>query len=619
MPNKTYLQVYLDELIGRGNEKMAKSIEITAKDFAREELRDFSFVDHEIGLLFGNVQAGKTAQVFGIICAATDESFPLFILLTTDSVSLQKQTFDRVEKDLSNCGFCVCNEADKQKFIDNSLAKPTIIVLKKNSSVLLQWYNTLASSSFVKGNALFIIDDEADAASLNTLINSNRVSTINRRLSDIRDASIGSIYLQVTGTPQALLLQSSLSNFRPAFTYYFEPGESYLGGDFFFSDNSHVRFLDDLNSDDETGGLLLALLHHLVVSSQLFLSGDSVCNFVIHPGVRKASHNKAKKLIMNLLRYIRMNLENENLNYLLESEYKQIQPKNSEKRSFINIKTCINKLLAEGICKVLVMNADNSVDDSNYNSGANIIIGGNILGRGVTFPKLQTLYYTRSAKKPQADTMWQHSRMFGYDRDPGLMQVFITKALYKLFADINAGNNSIINQINKGLDKIQIIYPEGLNPTRRNVIDMKMVNLVAGGTNYYPNDPENDDISMIDKLLEGFDSEGYYQVNSKFVLTVLSHIKSSEDFNIVAFVNVIKAQITNNPGDQSILIVRRDRQITQGTGTLLSPNDRNMGSLFKDQTVLTMYKINGGFGWKQENIWVPNIKLPEFINYYDVL
>ena len=31
-----------------------------------------------------------------------------------------------------------------------------------------------------------------------------------------------------------------------------------------------------------------------------------------------------------------------------------------------------------------------------------------------------------------------------------------------------------------------------------------------------------------------------------------------------------------------------------------------------------MYQIDDDLGWKQKNIWVPNIKLPEFINYYNV-
>lgn len=69
--------------------------------------------------------------------------------------------------------------------------------------------------------------------------------------------------------------------------------------------------------------------------------------------------------------------------------------------------------------------------------------------------------------------MWQHSRMFGYDRDPGLMKVYIDEHLYKLFADINATNNSIIAQITQNLEKIKIYYPDKLNPTRKNVLDRK--------------------------------------------------------------------------------------------------------------------------------------------------
>lgn len=63
--------------------------------------------------------------------------------------------------------------------------------------------------------------------------------------------------------------------------------------------------------------------------------------------------------------------------------------------------------------------------------------------------------------------MWRHSRMFGYDRDPGMMMIYIDEKLYKLFSDINATNNSIIAQIERGLQEIKIYYPNGLNPTRK--------------------------------------------------------------------------------------------------------------------------------------------------------
>ena len=614
----TYLQAYIDEIKNRGNEDMATSIQKTATEFTHNYLDTFSFADHEIGLLFGNVQAGKTAQMFGIICAAADSSFPIFILLTTDSVALQTQTYERVVKDLSACGFCVCGELDKQKFIDNQLVKPAIIVLKKNSKVLLQWYNTLASSSFVKGNSLFIVDDEADAASPNTLVNSHRVSTINSRLTNIRDASIGSVYLQVTGTPQALLLQSSMSNFKPSFTCYFQPGRGYLGGEFFFGeDKSHIHYIDD-GREESKAGIYTALLHHLAASAQIFINGGTVCNFVIHPGVKKASHNSAKKEIDAQIELIKRNIDTEEFFVDLQAMVNDLAPTQTPKASIAEIHKKIKEIINGSDFKVLIMNGDTSIGEGEYKTGANVVIGGNVLGRGVTFPKLQTLYYTRTAKKPQADTMWQHSRMFGYDRDPGLMKVYLTKHLYKLFSDINSGNNSIISQVERGMEKIQIFYPDGINPTRKNVIDMQMVNLVTGGTNYYPNDPDNKDKEALDLLLSNFDGTGHYQVSLKLIMQILEHIIPSEDFNLVAFEGVIKAILANNPMTQGVLIVRRGRAVTQGTGSLLSPNDRSLGDSFSSKVVLTVYEVEGDLGWKQNKLWVPNIKLPEFINYYDV-
>ena len=78
-----YLKNYLDKIIERGNTGLAESISATAEDVGNNYLKKFSFTSHEIGLLFGNVQSGKTGQMFGIMCKATDLGFPVFVLLTT--------------------------------------------------------------------------------------------------------------------------------------------------------------------------------------------------------------------------------------------------------------------------------------------------------------------------------------------------------------------------------------------------------------------------------------------------------------------------------------------------------------------------------------------------------
>lgn len=610
-----FLKTYLQKIIDRGNVKLAESISKTAEEIGCQHLSNFSFTSHEIGLLFGNVQSGKTAQMFGIMCKAFDLGFPAFILLTTDNVVLQQQTLERAKSDLE--GFCICGENDSGLFIENNLVKPAIIVLKKNSRILKLWANVFNSTGFMKGNPLFIIDDEADAASLNTLINRNQQSSINKYLESIKNGASSSLYLQVTGTPQAIFLQTSASGWHPYFTYYFQPGDGYLGGDFFFSPTGKpncVTYLESLPKPTR-----IVVLHHLAVSSQILGSGGKVANCLLHPSVRQVIH---KQFADDVTRELNWCVEHINDEFVdgLKALYDSISPTKAEKLPYNVILEKAQDLLIKKEIKVLVMNGKSDIESPEYSSGCNFVVGGNTLGRGVTFPGLQTIYYARSSKKPQADTMWQHSRMFGYDRDPGMMMVFIDERLYKLFSDISATNNSIIAQINQGIEGVKIYYPEGLNPTRKNVLDDAHVEAISGGTNYYSNYPVNNSIEDISKLLEPFsEDESYYQVNLHFMKEIFNHIIPSPDFKLASFCSIIDTILADNPAGQGILIVRRGRDITQGTGALLSPNDWQLGAHFMDKVVLTMYQVTGTKGWGGQPLWVPNIKLPHGTIYYDVI
>ena len=610
-----YLKTYLTKIRDRGNTKLAESIEKTAEDVGNKHIKTFSFSSHEIGLLFGNVQSGKTGQMFGIICKAADLGFPVFVILTTDNVVLQQQTLDRVKSDLE--GFCICGENDAGLFAENSLIDPVIIVLKKNVRVLKLWANILNSTGFMKGNPLFVIDDEADAASLNTLVNRDRQSSINKYLDSIKNGASSSLYLQVTGTPQAIFLQTVASGWHPLFTYYFQPGKAYLGGDFFFPAGEVpgcVSFLEKIKEPTRE-----VIVRHLLVSAQILVTGGKVSNCLFHPSVRVSAHKKFEADIEKELKWCSDN-KNQELPDMLKQIYQSINPTKSEKEPFDVLYKKVIEMLDDKAIKVLVMNGKSDIDSSEYEEGCNFVIGGNTLGRGVTFPGLQTIYYTRTSKKPQADTMWQHSRMFGYDRDPGMMMVYIEETLYKLFADINSTNNSIIAQVERGIEDVKIYYPEGLNPTRKNVLDNDHVEIISGGTNYYPFYPDNDSIEGISKLLETFsDSEPYYQVSLRLLKEVLSHIIPSPDFKLKAFLSVIDTILAEAPTGQGILIVRRGRNVAQGTGALLSPNDWQLGGSFQDKVVLTMYQVTGTKGWGGKQLWVPNIKLPNGTMYYDVV
>ncbi|MCD7873057.1 MAG: Z1 domain-containing protein [Clostridiales bacterium] len=607
---------------------MAEAIQKTVDDVVPQYISNFSFTDHVVSLLVGDVQSGKTSHMFGLMCAAADESFLNFVLLMTDNILLQQQTFQRAQRDLSD--FCVCDENDYLKFVQNNLRKPAVIVLKKNSSVLKQWKNNFSSTNFCAGNPLFIVDDVADAASLNTQVNRNKQSTINKHLEAIKKTTSSSIYMEVTGTPQSILLQTAKSGWKPYFVYYFKPGNGYMGGDFFFppeqpksvifTDNDEA---DELLNDDEfpENGLKTALIMHLITSGNIMLNGGTVCNFLIHPSVKTSQHSSFASKIGNYLNEIAHSYEEEETKAAFKSVYENLKETKPDILPFDQIYDYVIEQMNTDKINILMLNSIVSYDDNTqYDTGINIIVGGNSLGRGVTFPQLQTIYYCRVAKSPQADTMWQHARMFGYDRDPDLMRVFMPPKLFKLFSDINRTNNSIIKQIENASNghDVKIFYPTGLKPTRKNVLDKKAVGVYSGGVNYFPFYPTNKDITAIDKMLESF-TDDIYTVSLKMIVKLMENVDSDgDDWNCKIFIGFINTLLASDPAEQGKLIIRRNRDIGKGTGTLLSPTDRRLGDSYKDNVVLTMYKITGNTskGWNGDQIWIPNIKLPGEYAYY---
>lgn len=623
-----YLSRYLERITHRGNVALSDAIGKTVEDIVPQFISNFSFTDHVVSLLVGDVQSGKTSHMFGIMCAAADESFRNFVLLTTDNILLQQQTLKRAEVDL--CDFCVCGENDYLKFLQNNLRKPAVIILKKNTSVLRQWKNNFSSTNFCAGNPLFIVDDEADAASLNTQVNKNRQSTINRHLEEIKKTTSSSVYMEVTGTPQSILLQTLESGWKPYFIYYFKPGDKYLGGNFFFTGENQNQIIltdddeaEELLNDDEfpENGLKRALITHLVTSGHIMLTGGTVCNFLIHPSVKTSQHSSFANKIGNYMNEISHSYDEKETYEAFEDAYNSLR---ETKRDIYPLKKIYDFIVAQMVedkINILMLNSVVSYgENTRYDTGINIIVGGNSLGRGVTFPQLQTIYYCRVAKNPQADTMWQHSRMFGYDRDSELMRVFMPPKLLKLFSDINRTNNSIVRQIencSNGCD-IKIVYPMGLRPTRNNVLDKKAVGIYSGGVNYFPFYPVNRSVIDIDKMLESF-GEGLYTVSLKLISKLIEHMDSeADDWNAKVFIGFINTLLSMDSAAQGKLIVRRNRDIGKGTGTLLSPTDRNLGDEYAEELVFTVYKITGNMakGWDGNELWIPNIKLPGDSVYY---
>jgi len=629
----SHLELYLD-LVKLQSSSLRDSIHQTSTAVYKLIEEKFDYKSHLTGLLLGNVQSGKTAQVFGVITRLADAGFELFVLLTTDNVYLQKQTKERTSASLKS--FNIYGESDDLPFLTDRLTKPLVVVLKKNSRVLRKWRNLMSSSGYCSGRPVIIIDDEADAASLNTLVNKNRVSTINDHLSAIKDLAASSIYLQLTATPQSIILQSNLSGFKPSFTYYFKPGVDYIGGDFIYAQPKPfcIQFtkedeLDQIQTEDSyiPNGLRSALLSYLVVCGHFHIKGEVTCNFLVHPSVKIAHHLLFSQVLGEHLNLLLLSISEEIDSSAKEELFDQWDNLRSSKpdiESFEDVFDAIKYLVENEVIKIVRLNSTTEFD-INFNIGYNIIVGGNSLGRGVTFPKLQTVYYCRKSKTPQADTFWQHARVFGYDRDRGLLRIFSPPSLYNLFSELNISNKLLINQIlTSKAESIQLIYPKGILPTRKNVLDSRSLNLIMGGVNFFSSNPCQNNESIVDELIENFDdSIQYHVVGADDLIGILSHVgdESKEDWNADKFINAVSALSTKRPSTKYALIIRTGRDIGKGTGTLLSPTDRRIGDSLKDWVVLTLYKILGteAKGWNGRPFYIPNIKLPSGVCIYDTI
>lgn len=618
------LRTYLNQLTPP---ELADSVKNTVDGFMEKLSQTEPKIAQNV-LLLGNVQSGKTAQVLGVLSALADDGdHKVFLYLTTDSVDLQDQTVKRAKANLKN--FIVLSEADDRSFMEVMKAEnPILVVIKKNARVLKRWRNLFASQSSLKGYPLVIVDDEADAASLNT--NSDKpakdASTINKLLNDIKNSCCQSLFIQLTATPQSLLLQHEESDWQPEFIHFFEAGEKYIGGNFVFSDPPSyiVRFIDSELDDmkDESGeiaeGAKQALLSFLITCAEFALCDKANCNFALHPSYKIQDHQAFSKKIQAFLNDLVQAVNNgEDLAGSFKESYLDLQKTKPDIHHFDEIYEKLTALLENKQISTLVVNSQTETD-FDLEKGFNIIIGGNVIGRGLTIPKLQTVYYSRTAKKPNADTFWQHSRIFGYDRDKSLLRLYIPFDVYYFFVQLNQANNLIIGQAKNSGGNIQVIYPKNINPTRKNVLKFDSINQIVGGVNYFPLHPNEDNLSEINKILPSILKDeiqsDLYQIDIEDLFLVLDKLGRyvPDDWNKEKFIAGVEALKAQRPSFKTYVLIKTGRKLSRATGTMLSEDDRKLGEKYPNDLFLMLYQVVGNKdkGWQGKDFWLPNIKLP---------
>ena len=452
--------------------ELQQCVERTVQQLLKEETST-----QRPGVLLGKIQSGKTRAFLGVIASAFDKGYDVAVILTKGTVSLAKQTLNRVQQDFR---YFLTDDIDSVHVFDiMALPKLTpyelnhklILVVKKEDDNLKRLLKAFEAFPVLKERKLLIIDDEADFASLSfrkTKSGEVTIGVVAGMIEKLRNLVRSSSFLQVTATPYSLYLQPEEGVVRggtplfrpkkPAFTEILPTHQNYVGGEYYFErsgdpDSTAFYFyegvpiaerdalkledrrrfkIEDVLAEKKIAILRLAIVNFVmgavIRKIQLQQKGRSLkkYSFLFHTEQARKSHDWQERVVNairdQLVDAAQMN--NPILNTILKESYDDLR------RSVAlggvampDFEVCseeVRKALLDGYLMITKVNSDKDVNellDSNgqlkLRTPMNIYIGGQILDRGITIANLIGFYYGRNPKKFQQDTVLQHSRMYG--------------------------------------------------------------------------------------------------------------------------------------------------------------------------------------------------------------
>lgn len=441
------------------------------------------------GLVLGYVQSGKTANFTAVMNKAADAGFRLFIVLSGMTNSLREQTQIRLEEEVIRLNPkrwvpLTTRHSDFNGQMPNlsamlSTDQPHLAVVKKNKSRLEKLIKMIRETekSVLRQAPVLIIDDECDQASVDASGDPEKdPTTINRLIRELLEALPKASYVGYTATPYAnVLIDPALDDLYPRdFIVALPQPEGYFGAERLFGrglletdpdgptfdGHNLIRYIDEEEIEslrprnaksreefefDVTPSMRRAVLYYLLAAAARTArgQGDKHVTMLVHTSQYVQTHNDAKGPIVDVLEQTaRLLRENDQtligeLQVIWEEEQEQVPPASFSGCPHTTFADLSPHLLecAEKT-QVIVENsqADERID---YTSGARkyIVVGGNVLARGLTLEGLVVSFFLRTSK--QYDTLMQMGRWFGYR--PGyadLPRVWMTPDMAGFFRDM---------------------------------------------------------------------------------------------------------------------------------------------------------------------------------------
>ncbi len=454
------------------------------------------------GLALGKVQSGKTLSYTSLIALAIDNGYRVTVVLAGTKNPLLEQNYSRLYNDLEATRpnltpfrNPIPQDADVIRSVLHGGGHALIVVLKNRKR--LEDARRVLATSELRGFPTLIIDDEGDEASLNTQFRRARRSPIYNSILALRDVLQVHAYVAYTATPQANLLISGIDGLSPDFGVLVEPGQGYCGGSTFFGlhRDRYVRPVPLAEAEDEQ---VWGIPHGLRQAIATFLVGGAIRHLresnawhsmLIHNSNLRADHERLQTAIRNLIGLWRETLglsdddpAKRELVALVRTAYDDLCSTVQDPPRWAEV---LRQLLDEiWLVEVWMVNSLPLGRDpigTPFRLKNNILVGGNMLGRGVTIEGLAVTYITRRARnETNADTMEQRARWFGYKGSYlDVCRIFVTAQLRDDYTELLRHEDDFWEALRRN-QRQQLSIREwprmlsldtsmGLKPTRSNV------------------------------------------------------------------------------------------------------------------------------------------------------
>jgi hypothetical protein len=465
------------------------------------------------GLVVGYVQSGKTANYSAVIAKAADAGYRLFIVLSGLTDQLRNQTQRRLVQEiaelndhnkktwytLTDSDADFVTPAGNASTLLSNLDLRLLAIVKKNAAILRRLRNWLRNGLKEVRNScpVLIIDDEADQASVNASSSKEKRTTINQLILEILEAMPKTAYVGYTATPFAnVFIDLADNNLYPTdFIIDLPCPPDYFGAERIFGrdplmvDEGNQQFdgLDVINiiPDEEVPDLKPAgpkergdfqpaittelenALHYFWMATAARQVRDGQkdhSTMLIHTTLYTDVQDRFRPLLSRYRDHFRVRLRDKDQGLIdrLHAQWEEGQQAvpssdlNLRPVSFEALLPALQNVVAD--TEIVIENSRSllRLEYGNEVPKSVIVVGGNILSRGLTLEGLIVSFFIRTANA--YDTLLQMGRWFGYRQGyEDLPRIWMTRELQGFFHDMATVEQEI-------REDIKLYELEGVTP-----------------------------------------------------------------------------------------------------------------------------------------------------------